>query len=208
MYGLGDSSYERFAYAGKLLHRRLHDLGANPLIEPVFGDERAPDGLEETLGPWMAAAVAAVLPHLAPPPANFQEVSPTELPSPIYQISPVHRATNGHSSTAKGWDRQDIANRMESLALGGAEQDSGVSGTAISAAPAREEDALHGANGVWKPDDWQWATLRRNDRVTRGDWWQEVREFDFELDDKRYVSLAHIPVGQADGAVQAMLPHL
>lgn len=44
LYGLGDSSYERFCYAGKMLARRMNSLGADPLVEPAWGDERAPDG--------------------------------------------------------------------------------------------------------------------------------------------------------------------
>lgn len=44
IYGLGDTSYERFCFAGKMLARRLDHLGANLLCEPAWGDERAPDG--------------------------------------------------------------------------------------------------------------------------------------------------------------------
>lgn len=44
VYGLGDSSYERFCFAGKMLARRMGSLGAQCLVEPAWGDERAPDG--------------------------------------------------------------------------------------------------------------------------------------------------------------------
>jgi sulfite reductase alpha subunit-like flavoprotein len=44
LYGLGDSSYEKFCYAGKMLGRRLSGLGAEMLGEPMWGDERAPNG--------------------------------------------------------------------------------------------------------------------------------------------------------------------
>lgn len=44
LYGLGDSSYEKFCYAGKMLGRRLAGLGAEMLGEPMWGDERAPNG--------------------------------------------------------------------------------------------------------------------------------------------------------------------
>jgi hypothetical protein len=44
LYGLGDSSYEKFCYAGKMLGRRLVGLGAEMLGEPMWGDERAPNG--------------------------------------------------------------------------------------------------------------------------------------------------------------------
>lgn len=44
IFGLGDTSYERFCYAGKMLARRMDSLGAHALTEPGWGDERAPDG--------------------------------------------------------------------------------------------------------------------------------------------------------------------
>ena len=44
LYGLGDSSYEKFCYAGKMLARRMEGLSAVKLGEPAWGDERAPDG--------------------------------------------------------------------------------------------------------------------------------------------------------------------
>jgi sulfite reductase alpha subunit-like flavoprotein len=45
LFGLGDSSYEKFNYAGKVLGRRMESLGAAWLGEPGWGDERAPNGL-------------------------------------------------------------------------------------------------------------------------------------------------------------------
>ena len=44
LFGLGDTSYERFCFAGKMLARRLEGLGAKKMGEPAWGDERAPDG--------------------------------------------------------------------------------------------------------------------------------------------------------------------
>ena len=49
LYGLGDSSYEKFCYAGKMLGRRLAGLGAEMLGEPMWGDERAPNGYAASL---------------------------------------------------------------------------------------------------------------------------------------------------------------
>lgn len=39
LYGLGDSSYEKFCFAGKILARRLLSLGAN-----LIGSNDGPDG--------------------------------------------------------------------------------------------------------------------------------------------------------------------
>lgn len=43
-FGLGDSSYEKFCYAGKMLARRMEGLGAMKMGESAWGDERAPNG--------------------------------------------------------------------------------------------------------------------------------------------------------------------
>ncbi|EJT49287.1 NADPH-ferrihemoprotein reductase [Trichosporon asahii var. asahii CBS 2479] len=87
LYGLGDSSYERFCFAGKMLARRMDSLGANPLVEPAWGDERAPDGIEETLIPWMEATLDAICPYLPGP--SEPPMSSTALPPPVYRLEPV-----------------------------------------------------------------------------------------------------------------------
>lgn len=40
VFGIGDSSYERFCWAGKKLHRRLLTLGARDIVERVDADEQ------------------------------------------------------------------------------------------------------------------------------------------------------------------------
>ena len=55
----------------------------------------------------------------------------------------------------------------------------------IETAPIRAIDAMKGVEGdLCKPDNWAWATLKKNQRVTRADWWQDVREIELEMDDK------------------------
>lgn len=38
--GLGDSSYQKFNFAAKKLHKRLLQLGATALLNPALGDEQ------------------------------------------------------------------------------------------------------------------------------------------------------------------------
>jgi len=53
------------------------------------------------------------------------------------------------------------------------------------------EDAPQGSTSASQINDesdalepgWKWAKLRRNTRVTDGDWWQDVREIDLDLED-------------------------
>lgn len=46
VFGLGDSGYERFNWAAKMLDRRLKLLSAEPLVERGEGDEQADMGQE------------------------------------------------------------------------------------------------------------------------------------------------------------------
>lgn len=39
VFGLGDSAYEKFAWAGKMLDRRLMSLGATAICDRGEGDE-------------------------------------------------------------------------------------------------------------------------------------------------------------------------
>lgn len=53
VFGLGDSSYEKFCVVGKRLHRRMLALGATAMIERVDGDEQHPHGLDGAFLPWL-----------------------------------------------------------------------------------------------------------------------------------------------------------
>ncbi|PIN21818.1 NADP-dependent flavoprotein reductase [Handroanthus impetiginosus] len=55
VFGLGDSSYQKYNFAAKKLDKRLSDLGAKAIIERGLGDDQHPSGYEGTLDPWMSA---------------------------------------------------------------------------------------------------------------------------------------------------------
>ncbi|KAG7530653.1 hypothetical protein FFLO_04879 [Filobasidium floriforme] len=177
LYGLGDSSYEKFCYAGKILARRMLSLGArllgsddedgedkpssDAIVEEMrqmdvngtaedeekqhdclaWGDERAPDGLEETFLPWLARTMDIILPFLPPPSPAFVEYSRTDLPPPLYDIRFIDQEAESSTAQLEG-----------------------------------EVDALE--------PGWEWATLKRNFRATGGNWWQDVREIDLTLESK------------------------
>jgi len=52
--GLGDSSYPKFNFAAKRLHRRLTQLGATPLAAPALGDDQHDHGPDAAVDPWLA----------------------------------------------------------------------------------------------------------------------------------------------------------
>ncbi|PJF18743.1 NADPH-dependent diflavin oxidoreductase 1 [Paramicrosporidium saccamoebae] len=54
VFGLGDSSYEKFNYVGKRLYRRLEQLGAQFITERADADEQHPLGIDGAYVPWSA----------------------------------------------------------------------------------------------------------------------------------------------------------
>ncbi|XP_019189066.1 PREDICTED: NADPH-dependent diflavin oxidoreductase 1 isoform X2 [Ipomoea nil] len=55
VFGLGDSSYQKYNFVAKKLDKRLLDLGATPVIERGLGDDQHPSGYEGALDPWMSS---------------------------------------------------------------------------------------------------------------------------------------------------------
>ena len=50
------------------------------------------------------------------------------------------------------------------------------------------DDSGHATHGdvvsvQHKPKDWLWATLTQNQRVTKEDWWQDVRSIELDVED-------------------------
>ncbi|KZV53872.1 NADPH-dependent diflavin oxidoreductase 1-like [Dorcoceras hygrometricum] len=55
VFGLGDSSYQKYNFVAKKLDKRLLDLGASAIIERGLGDDQHPSGYEGALDPWMSS---------------------------------------------------------------------------------------------------------------------------------------------------------
>ncbi|XP_075690961.1 NADPH-dependent diflavin oxidoreductase 1 [Rhinoderma darwinii] len=51
--GLGDSSYPKFNFIAKKLHKRLLQLGANPIQSPALGDDQHDLGPDAVVDPWL-----------------------------------------------------------------------------------------------------------------------------------------------------------
>ncbi|PLN83137.1 hypothetical protein BDW42DRAFT_184380 [Aspergillus taichungensis] len=52
-FGLGDTSYPKFNWAARKLHKRLLQLGANEIYPGGEADQQHPEGLEGTFIPWL-----------------------------------------------------------------------------------------------------------------------------------------------------------
>uniref|UniRef100_A0A8C5WM58 NADPH-dependent diflavin oxidoreductase 1 n=1 Tax=Leptobrachium leishanense TaxID=445787 RepID=A0A8C5WM58_9ANUR len=51
--GLGDSSYPKFNFIAKKLHKRLAQLGANPVLPAALGNDQHELGPDAVLDPWL-----------------------------------------------------------------------------------------------------------------------------------------------------------
>lgn len=169
IFGLGDTSYDRFCYAGKMLLRRMEALGAHKVAEEGWGDERAPDGTEQAFRPWLRNVVE-VFKGLVPGPqeALWEE---WEVPPPLYRLE----------SLSGGAIAEGLEADLHGLAVSPA-RSNGYHTTA----PLRREDHLNpkqNGSAVWKPPNWGWAKLVKIERVTAEDWWQDVRQIELEVHD-------------------------
>lgn len=117
--------------------------------------------------PWLQQTLDLYLPYLPLISPTFQTIEPSALPSPIYKISPA--------STSKTVEHDLSLDRLSiSFPIPNGKP-----------APVRVEDQARdkaSASRI-KPDDWVWATLKKNIRITSKDWWQDVREIELEFDD-------------------------
>ncbi|XP_020223137.1 NADPH-dependent diflavin oxidoreductase 1 isoform X1 [Cajanus cajan] len=55
VFGLGDSSYQKYNFVAKKLDKRLLDLGGTAIVERGLGDDQHPSGYEASLDPWMSS---------------------------------------------------------------------------------------------------------------------------------------------------------
>lgn len=100
--GLGDSSYTKFNFAAKKLHKRLLQLGAQPLLEPCLGDEQHDMGQDAAVNPWLEEFWKKAL-FISPLPKDIQPLNKDFLPPSRYSVSLINNSTledqNKSSST-------------------------------------------------------------------------------------------------------------
>ncbi|KAK1155529.1 NADPH-dependent diflavin oxidoreductase 1-like isoform X1 [Acipenser oxyrinchus oxyrinchus] len=101
--GLGDSSYPRFNFVAKKLHKRLIQLGANPLLPVGLGDEQHDLGQDAVIDPWLSAFWERSL-ELYPLPVGVSVLSEDVLLPSRYELHFLDDVTNGLSLEPPDWD--------------------------------------------------------------------------------------------------------
>nr|CAG4712427.1 unnamed protein product [Naegleria fowleri] len=85
VFGLGDSSYSKFNFVAKKLHRRLLQLGASEFYNRGLADDQHPNGIDSTLVGWLKGLWDKVM-MIYPLPAGVEIVSPHVTPDPRYRV--------------------------------------------------------------------------------------------------------------------------
>ncbi|XP_040262017.1 NADPH-dependent diflavin oxidoreductase 1 isoform X1 [Bufo bufo] len=83
--GLGDSSYPKFNFIAKKLHKRLLLLGANPLQSPALGDDQHDLGPDAVVDPWLNNLWDKVL-SLYPLPPGLSVISDLIMLPPKFSL--------------------------------------------------------------------------------------------------------------------------
>ncbi|KAH8996771.1 riboflavin synthase domain-like protein [Lactarius akahatsu] len=90
VFGLGDSSYEKFCWPAKKLTRRLEQLGARSICPRAEGDTQHTLGTDGAFQPWVSTLVHGLL-KLLPLPPHLSLLPAEELPTPRVTILPATR---------------------------------------------------------------------------------------------------------------------
>ncbi|NXH87138.1 NDOR1 oxidoreductase, partial [Edolisoma coerulescens] len=83
--GLGDSSYPKFNFVAKKLHKRLLQLGGNPLLPAALGDDQHDLGPDAVVDPWLVALWDKIL-ALYPLPPGLEIIGPDVRLPPKYTL--------------------------------------------------------------------------------------------------------------------------
>ncbi|TPX56296.1 hypothetical protein PhCBS80983_g04625 [Powellomyces hirtus] len=148
VFGLGDSSYPKFNFPAKKLHKRLvAGLGAVPVVERGDGDDQHYLGVDGGLDPWLEDLWAKLL-TIWPLPLGKEIVSADIVPLPSFEIS--FAEMNGGGDPVDGmFDQLGLNKHVPS---------------ATASTPRLT------------------AVVNVNQRITAPDHFQDVRHFEFTVD--------------------------
>jgi sulfite reductase alpha subunit-like flavoprotein len=117
VFGLGDSSYDKYNLVGRKLERRLQQLGSQPMIPLGLGDDQSSLGYLSALDPWREELISILQSfNLASNmPLNNRNIDPN---APVVDENILHRVTYLDSYGAEDSDAAmdtDVVERVRSL---------------------------------------------------------------------------------------------
>ncbi|CAH1786471.1 unnamed protein product [Owenia fusiformis] len=90
--GLGDSSYQKFNFIAKKLHKRLIQLGGNSLVPVGLADDQHDLGADAVIDPWLNSLWEKTL-NIFPIPPGLEIISDEILPPAKYKVQLLDRDT-------------------------------------------------------------------------------------------------------------------
>ncbi|KAI9842336.1 MAG: NAPDH-dependent diflavin reductase [Sclerophora amabilis] len=168
-FGLGDSSYPKFNWAVRKIHKRLAQLGAQEIYTRGEADEQHPEGIDGSFLPWLVDFRKHLLDILPLPPGLLPIPEDVLLPPKwmleLLQLPDLARSNEVASALQNG-------------------EKTSVPDDSLAAEPL--------TNGVSSPpnqprgepsplDDSLTMTLSGNSRLTPDTHWQDVRHLTFTM---------------------------
>lgn len=158
VFGLGDSSYQKYNFTAKKLDKRLSDLGAKPIVEKGLGDDQHRSGYEGAFDPWLVSLwnkLNELKPAILPRVSDILDAQIKKLDAPTFQIT-YHRVDEAEEHLLTIPDLDGLRRTIERTRL-------------MSAARHRHDDI--------KPH--YFLRMIKNQCLTKaGD--RDVRHFEFE----------------------------
>ncbi|KAJ8567480.1 hypothetical protein K7X08_019688 [Anisodus acutangulus] len=187
VFGLGDSSYQKYNFVAKKLDKRLSDLGAIAMVERGLGDDQHPSGYEGALDPWMSTLWKALYqndPKLFPKGPELMTSNMSLMDQPKVQIT-YHDVAEGTLNFSSTPDVKLLEMQIESTRF-----------------------ILPGKlSGKYSPDCF--LKMVKNDPLSKAGCGKDVRHFEFEAVSSTIEyevgDVVHILPGQDAAAVDAFI---
>lgn len=175
IFGLGDSSYPKFNWAARKLHKRLTQLGASEFCASGEGDERHDDGIDSIYLPWNQGLRATLLADY-PLPGSVQPLPENIQLPPKLLLRVASEETNG-AAIDEGSRAADLLEQSASYVTEAHEPKNigpdGLEPGLISNLPPPDLLPIPGSRV---------ARVAQNRRVTPHDHWQDVRDLKLSVE--------------------------
>ncbi|KAI9751135.1 MAG: Multifunctional pyrimidine synthesis protein CAD [Chaenotheca gracillima] len=165
-FGLGDSSYPKFNWAVRKIHKRLVQLGANEVYPRGEADEQHEEGIDGSFLPWCVDYRRRLL-EVFPLPAGKTPIPDDVLLPPKWTLEVVNAARPDELSS----ETQQFCNAAKL-----SRPDKSWEETSLEPSSALTNGKPRPNHPAGEPLT---ATLAKNQRVTPHGHWQDVRHLTF-----------------------------
>ncbi|KJE89717.1 NADPH-dependent FMN and FAD containing oxidoreductase [Capsaspora owczarzaki ATCC 30864] len=174
--GLGDSSYVKFNFAAKKLHRRLVQLGAQPLLDVALADDQDAYGVDSTLEQWLTS-LWPLIEKIAPKPPNVDVVPPFVLPPSRAATIFLNRETRQLDPSLNSPSAPALLHLQQQRSYYETASDEAILRLAENALQTTDRASERATGGIS-------VTVRENARLTAAGHFQDVRSIVFDTQEQ------------------------